>query len=254
MSGTTRGQGRAAALRFAAEGAIVVGDLRHESALVTQCLVAQTGGTAVAPGPLDVTDEDSVRAWVEEAADAFGASTSSAPPGAVLFGAVDTQLYEDFGFTMRRAGLGGAGRVRRPAPPGAQSRLHSHCGVHSGPDRFAHQSADRPPSALGFARPGSAPMASKGAVIAMPRQLAAEGAPYGIRANCVSSGDRRRGHARRPARRRPSHADHRPKHPPPPRRTSPGGRQAAVFLASDEASCTTGATPVDGGRSSVLPG
>ncbi|WP_143674268.1 SDR family oxidoreductase [Streptomyces caniscabiei] len=121
ISGRARGPGHAAALRFAAEGAIVDGDLRHESALVTQRLVAQTGGTAVAPGPLDVTDEDSVRAWVEDASDAFGASTSSAPPGAVCFGAVDTQPYEDFGFTMRRAGLGVAGRVRRPAPPGAQS-------------------------------------------------------------------------------------------------------------------------------------
>ncbi|MEU1573210.1 SDR family oxidoreductase [Streptomyces collinus] len=254
MSGTARGQGRAATLRFAAEGAIVVGDLRHESALVTRRLVAQAGGTAVVPGRLDVTDEDSVRAWVEEAADAFGASTSSAPPGAVCFGAVDTQPYEDFGFTMRRAGLGGAGRVRRPAPPGAQSRLHSHCGVHSGPARFAHPSADRHSPALGFARPGSAPMASKGAVIAMPRQLASEGAPYGIRANCVSpviDAEATRGDQQDDD---PSHADHRPKHPPPPRRTSPGGRQAAVFLASDEASCTTGATPVDGGRSSVLPG
>ncbi|MFC8087052.1 hypothetical protein [Streptomyces sp. NPDC057340] len=36
ISGTARGQGRAAALRFAAEGALVVGgDLLHEEALDT---------------------------------------------------------------------------------------------------------------------------------------------------------------------------------------------------------------------------
>ncbi|MFJ5730931.1 SDR family oxidoreductase [Streptomyces paradoxus] len=57
-SGTARGQGRAAVLRFAAEGAIAVsGDLRHESALKIQRLFAKAGGTAITPGPLDVTDE-----------------------------------------------------------------------------------------------------------------------------------------------------------------------------------------------------
>ncbi|MGW0190709.1 SDR family NAD(P)-dependent oxidoreductase [Streptomyces sp. NPDC003362] len=62
VSGTARGQGRAAALRFAAEGALVVGgDLRHEEALEAQRLIARDGGTALTPGPLDVTGEDSVR-------------------------------------------------------------------------------------------------------------------------------------------------------------------------------------------------
>jgi len=67
-------------------------------------------------------------------------------------------------------------------------------------------------------------------------------------------GDRRRGHTRRPAgRRHPKriNARHIPLvHIGLPERVV----NAAVFLASDEASCTTGATPVDGGRSSVLPG
>jgi NAD(P)-dependent dehydrogenase (short-subunit alcohol dehydrogenase family) len=105
ISGTARGQGRAAALRFAAEGAIVVGgDLRHESALKAQRLVTKAGGTALTPGPLDATDEDSVRAWVEEVADAFGDIDilyANANADAVRFGAVDTQPYEDFGCTMR---------------------------------------------------------------------------------------------------------------------------------------------------------
>ncbi|MFJ5999887.1 SDR family oxidoreductase [Streptomyces sp. NPDC092370] len=53
----------------------------------------------------------------------------------------------------------------------------------------------------------------------MTRQLAAEGAAYGIRANCVSPGmidtEATRGE---PAGRRPSHVDPRPPHPPRPRR------------------------------------
>ncbi|MEV8038437.1 SDR family NAD(P)-dependent oxidoreductase [Streptomyces sp. NPDC086182] len=73
ISGTASGQGRAAALRFAAEGALVVGgDLLHEQALETQQLIAREGGTALTPGPLNVTDEQSVSSWVHEAVDAFG--------------------------------------------------------------------------------------------------------------------------------------------------------------------------------------
>ncbi|MER6682520.1 SDR family NAD(P)-dependent oxidoreductase [Streptomyces olivaceoviridis] len=65
ISGTARGQGRAAALRFAAEGALVVGgDLPHEEAAETRRLIAREGGTALSPGPLDITDKASVRSWV----------------------------------------------------------------------------------------------------------------------------------------------------------------------------------------------
>jgi NAD(P)-dependent dehydrogenase (short-subunit alcohol dehydrogenase family) len=103
ISGTARGQGRAAALRFAAEGAIVVGgDLLHEEALETQRFVGEAGGTALTPGPLDVTDEAPVRAWVQEAVDAFGGiDILCVNAGAVRFGAMDTQPYEDFTFTLR---------------------------------------------------------------------------------------------------------------------------------------------------------
>ncbi|GGQ97272.1 SDR family oxidoreductase [Streptomyces flaveolus] len=91
ISGTARGQGRAAALRFAAEGALVVGgDLPHEEAVETQRLIAREGGTALSPSLLDVTDEDSVRAWTEEAVDAFGGiDIVHADAGAVRFGAID---------------------------------------------------------------------------------------------------------------------------------------------------------------------
>jgi NAD(P)-dependent dehydrogenase (short-subunit alcohol dehydrogenase family) len=131
ISGRARGPGRAAALRFAAEGAIVVdGDLRHESEPKAQRLVARAGGAALTPGPLDATDEDSARACVEEAADAFGGID-------ILYANADAVAVR-----RRRAGLGMAGRAGRPAPPGAQSHLHRHRGVPSGPDRLAHQPAD----------------------------------------------------------------------------------------------------------------
>jgi NAD(P)-dependent dehydrogenase (short-subunit alcohol dehydrogenase family) len=102
----------------------------------------------------------------------------------------------------------------------------------------------------------SAHSASKGAVIALTRQLAAEGAPHGIRANCVSPGmvdtEGSRGDLLA--------ADHPmctiARHIPLGRVGLPDEVVgAAVFLASDEASYITGANlVVDGGWSSVLPG
>ncbi|MFF7985337.1 SDR family NAD(P)-dependent oxidoreductase [Streptomyces sp. NPDC007901] len=246
ISGTARGQGRAAALRFAAEGALVVGgDLRHEGALETQRLISEAGGAARTPAPLDVTDEDSVRAWVAEAVRAFGGvDILYANAGAVRFGAVDTQPYEDFAFTMR-AELDSVWLAAHVAWPhlvrsrGCILTVGSTAGLTGSLTnrRTAHS-------------------ASKGAVIALTRQLAAEGAPHGVRANCVSPGmidtEGSRGDLLA--------EDH-------PMRTIarhiPLGRvgrpdevvNAAVFLASDEASYITGANlVVDGGWSTVLPG
>lgn len=247
ISGTARGQGRAAALRFAAEGALVVGgDLLHEEAVETQRLIARGGGTALTPSsPLDVTDESSVRAWVEEAADAFGGvDIVYANAGAVLFGPVDSQPYEDFAFTMR-AELDSVWLTVKAAWP---HLVRSHgCVLTVGSTAGLTGS---------LTNRRTAHSASKGAVIALTRQLAAEGAPYGIRANCVSPGmidtDGSRGNLL---------ADDHPmraiaRHIPLGRVGLPDEvANVAVFLASDEAAYVTGANlVVDGGWSTVLPG
>ncbi|HEY7015278.1 MAG TPA: SDR family oxidoreductase [Streptosporangiaceae bacterium] len=66
ITGTGRGQGRAAALAFCAEGAHVVGgDIDAAAAVQTARLAgAGGGGSVLDAGPLDVTDEESVRAWI----------------------------------------------------------------------------------------------------------------------------------------------------------------------------------------------
>ncbi|CQR61217.1 SDR family NAD(P)-dependent oxidoreductase [Streptomyces leeuwenhoekii] len=246
ISGTARGQGRAAALRFAAEGALVVGgDLRHEEAVETQRLIAHEGGTALTPGPLDVTDEASVRAWVEEAADAFGGiDIVYANAGAVRFGAIDAQPYEDFSFTLR-AELDSVWLTVRAA--------WSHLVRSRGCVLTVGSTAGLTGS---LTNRRTAHSASKGAVIALTRQLAAEGAPYGVRANCVSPGmiDTEGSRGDLLAEDHPMREIAR--HIPLGRVGQPDDVvAAAVFLASDEAAYITGANlVVDGGWSAVLPG
>jgi meso-butanediol dehydrogenase / (S,S)-butanediol dehydrogenase / diacetyl reductase len=259
ISGTARGQGRAAALRFAAEGALVVGgDLLHEEAVETQRLIAREGGTALTPSPLDVTDEDSVRAWVEEAVDGFGGiDIVHANAGAVRFGAIGCRPYEDFAFTMR-AELDSVWLTAHLAWPHlVRSRgCVLTVGSTAGLTGSLTNRRTALPQAFDCARAGGTPIASKGAVIALTRQLAAEGAPHGIRANCVSPGmivtDGSRSHLLLEEHPMRGIAEHIPLG----RMGSPEDVvNAAVFLASDEASYITGANlVVDGGWSTVLPG
>ena len=73
ISGTASGQGRQAALQFAAEGAKVVGcDLNEAGALETVAMVTAAGGEMVSLQPIDLTDEAAVQAWIDFAVDAYG--------------------------------------------------------------------------------------------------------------------------------------------------------------------------------------
>ncbi|MEV4947141.1 SDR family oxidoreductase [Streptomyces sp. NPDC053755] len=246
VPGTARGVGRAMALRFAAEGALVVGgDLLHDEAVETQRLIAREGGTALTVGPLDVTSAASVDAWVEEAAGAFGGiDICCADAGAVRFEPVGERTGGDFAVTVR-AGLDA---VRLTVHAAWEHLVRSRgCVLTVGSAAGRTGSLTNHPAAHAAAEAG---------VIALTRQLAAEGAAHGIRANCVSPGlidaEGSRGDplaAGHPVREAARHI--------------PLGRlglpqdvaSAAVLLASDEAACLTGAhLVVDGGWSAVLPG
>jgi NAD(P)-dependent dehydrogenase (short-subunit alcohol dehydrogenase family) len=73
ISGTAGGQGRRAAIHFAAEGAKVVGcDLKVAEAEETVAMVRAAGGEMVSMQPVDLTDEDAVKAWIDFGVDAFG--------------------------------------------------------------------------------------------------------------------------------------------------------------------------------------
>ena len=73
ISGTAGGQGRRAAIHFAAEGAKVVGcDLKVAEAEETVAMVRAAGGEMVSMQPVDLTDEDAVKAWIDFGVDAYG--------------------------------------------------------------------------------------------------------------------------------------------------------------------------------------
>jgi meso-butanediol dehydrogenase/(S,S)-butanediol dehydrogenase/diacetyl reductase len=73
ISGTGGGQGRAAAILFAKEGARVFGcDLNAEGADATVELARRGGGEMISRAPVDLSVEDQAQRWVDEAVEAFG--------------------------------------------------------------------------------------------------------------------------------------------------------------------------------------
>jgi meso-butanediol dehydrogenase / (S,S)-butanediol dehydrogenase / diacetyl reductase len=238
ITGTAGGQGRAAALLFAGEGATVVGtDVNPDGAAQTVELVRAAGGVMDSTHPLDLADEDGVRAWVDDAAERHGGiDVLYNNAGATRFSPIAETSYADCRRTPCPPPLA---RSRRDPAGGLARVIGSTAGITGSMTnaRIAHT-------------------ATKGGVVAMTKQLAAEGAPHGIRANCISPGM-----IRTPATEGDLLA------PDSPMRTIaraiPLGRigapeevaRCALFLASDEASYVTGANlVVDGGWSAVLPG
>ncbi len=247
ITGTAGGQGREAARLFAAEGAAVVGcDRNAVGAEETVRRVRAAGGTMTSTAPLDLTDEDAAREWVDAAAAAHGgidilyanaAATRFAPLEEVSRGEWDFVLRHELDvvlFPVKHAWK----HLKRSESP-AVVLVGSTAGLTGSLTnaRVAHT-------------------VSKGGVIALTRQLAAEGARHGIRVNCVSPGM-----IETPATRADLLAEDHPM-----RRIAgaiPLGRigradeaaHCGLFLASDHASYVTGVNlVVDGGWSAVLPG
>lgn len=180
ITGTGGGQGRAAALRFAAEGASVVGgDLKVEGAAETAEMVRQAGGTMTSMAPLDFNDRDSVTAWLDAAVREYGGidilyNNASAP----RFASIADMLPEDWSFTLHNE-LDIVFTVTQLAWP--------HL-VNRGGGSIINTASMQGIAALPMTPGGFAHAATKHGVIGMTRELAAEGGPVGIRVNSVSPG------------------------------------------------------------------
>jgi meso-butanediol dehydrogenase / (S,S)-butanediol dehydrogenase / diacetyl reductase len=246
ITGTASGQGRAAAIRFAAEGASVVGcDLKIEEAKETVAIVESAGGRIVSLQPVDLSDETDVTALVDFAVDSFGGFDILYNNAAVARAAALEELKRaDWDWNMANEVTLVYMAVRHALPVfkqrggGAVINVGSIAGM------------------VGSGMPGNASgnlvqCVAKAAVIRLTENLAIELSPYNVRVNCISPG------VIDTPQLRPFLGDD----PDTPMRRLFAGKcliprigevddivNAAVFLASDEASYVTGVNlPVDGG-------
>jgi meso-butanediol dehydrogenase / (S,S)-butanediol dehydrogenase / diacetyl reductase len=180
ITGIGGGQGREAAVRFAAEGATVVGcDINGAAAKETLSAVRDAGLDAdIESTDVDLGDPEQARAWVEGGAERHGRIDIVYNNGsAARVGSIADLSVEDWRFTIRNE-LDLVFFVTKYAWP---VLIRSGGGVVINTASAAGWIGNR-------SVPFVAHMATKGGVIAMTRQLAAEGGPVGIRAFSISPG------------------------------------------------------------------
>jgi NAD(P)-dependent dehydrogenase (short-subunit alcohol dehydrogenase family) len=243
ITGIGGGMGREAALRFAAEGAKVIGcDLFAEGANETVDLVRSAGGDITNFAPVDLADAAETQKWIDAAAALHGRidvlyNNASTPK----FAAVDELSIDDWDFVMNNE-LNLVFYACKAAWP----HLKKSQGVIVNVGSIAGTRGVEfmPQNAHGTAKAG---------VINLTQQLAVEGGPHKIRVVCVSPGFTVT----------PSTAWLVEDGPQPFKDNIariPLGRvgqpsdivNAALFLASDEASWITGINLVVDGGGSVL--
>lgn len=245
ITGVGGGMGVAAAHRFAAEGARVVGcDLDAENAALTEKAVRAAGGEITVMGGVDLGDPEAARAWVDDAVATYdGIDVLYNNASTQRFGSIEELGVEGWDFTMRNE-LDLVFYTVRAAWP--------HLKAYGG-GSIVNVGSIAGMRGVEF-MPQNAHSAAKGGVIALTLQLVVEGGPHGIRANVVSPGMTETPNTA------PLLAD-------PPERMRrvvldriPLGRHgqaddvvaAALFLASDESSWISGANLVVDGGASVL--
>ena len=179
ITGTAGGQGRAAALLFAEEGARVAGcDLKEQEAAETVRMVRDAGGEMVSMAPVDLSTEDGARGWVEDAVAAFGGidvlyNNASAP----RVGPFSELTPDDWYFTIRNE-LDLVYLVTAAAWP--------HLIARGGGSIINTSSISAIRGAAFFQQ--AAHGAAKGAVLSFTNHLAAAGGPHRIRANAILPG------------------------------------------------------------------
>jgi NAD(P)-dependent dehydrogenase (short-subunit alcohol dehydrogenase family) len=178
ITGIGGGMGRQAALTFAREGAKVVGcDLFEEPANETVEMVRKAGGEISNIAPVNLSDAEATKHWVEAALKVYGGcdilyNNASTPK----FGEVQDLSIEDWDFVMNNE-LNLVFYACKAIWPhmmkngGVIVNIGSIAGTRG--VEFMAQNAH------GTAKAG---------VINLTQQLAAEGGKYGIRAVCVSPG------------------------------------------------------------------
>ncbi|WP_431712100.1 SDR family NAD(P)-dependent oxidoreductase [Glutamicibacter uratoxydans] len=178
ITGIGSGMGRAAALRFASEGALVVGcDLFQDTAEETARLVREAGYELHYQAPVDLSDAQGAKAWIDWAITIHGRAdvlynNASSP----RFGDVHELSVDDWDFTINNELNLVFYTVKAIWP-----HFMEHGGVVL---NIASIAGTRGVEFMSQNAHGTA----KGGVISLTQQLAAEGGKYGIRAVSISPG------------------------------------------------------------------
>lgn len=178
ITGTAGGQGRAAALLFAGEGAHVVGcDLDAGGAAATAAEIEAAGGKVTSMAPVDLADPVAAVEWIEDGVAKSGRldvlyNNASAP----RVGPFEELDWDDWQFTVRNEldlifTVTKAAWVHLVATRGLVINTASVAAYRGA--TFVEQAAHG---------------AAKGGVLALTRHLAASGAKHGVRANSISPG------------------------------------------------------------------
>ena len=178
LTGIGSGMGQVTAQLLAREGAVLVGcDLNPDGAAETIRLFEEEGLVIDSSAPVDLSDRADVAAWIDAAAEKYGRidvlyNNASMP----RFAPFAKQSDADYVFTIENE-LHLVWRACHVAWPhltrsrGAIVNIGSVAGIEGA-----------------RALPQAAHAAAKGGVLALTRQLAAEGIAVGIRVNSVSPG------------------------------------------------------------------
>lgn len=178
LTGIGSGMGRVTAELFAREGATVVGcDLNPVTAAETVRIIEAEGGSIDSTAPVDLSSASDVEKWITDAAAAHGRidvlyNNASMP----RFAPFAEMSDEDYLFTIDNE-LHLVWRACRIAWPHLAASRGAVVNIGSGAGLMGAR-----------ALPQAAHSAAKGAVLALTRQLAAEGIAVGVRVNSVSPG------------------------------------------------------------------
>jgi NAD(P)-dependent dehydrogenase (short-subunit alcohol dehydrogenase family) len=242
VTGGGSGIGRAIAHRFALEGArVAVFDRHNEAAEQVATEIASQNGQAVAV-PGDVTDFDSLQRAVEMAVFSFGTVTSLVANAAISDGDDILTIDEETWDRNLDVVLKGVFLSAKAILPGMIEAEHGSIVTIS--------------SVNGQTGIGEEPYsAAKSGVINLTKNLATRYGPQGIRANCIAPGTVDTPIWQPRVEQEPDVFD-RISHWYPLRRVGQPEdiANAALFLASEEASWVTGAVlNVDGGLMAGIP-